>query len=53
MNTLSKKVKTGAAGRADGSFSFDGLGITAVLIGIIIIFSLVNPRFFATAGSTQ
>ena len=50
MNIPSKKVKTGTAGRADGSFSFDGLGITAVLIAIIIIFSLVNPRFFATAN---
>ena len=50
MSNSNKKVKTGAAGRADGSFSVDGLGITAVLLAIIVIFSFVNPRFLSTAN---
>lgn len=47
MSGSNTKVKTGAAGRADGTFSFEGLGLTVVLLGIIVIFSFINPRFFA------
>jgi|TARA_B110000090_G_C13377872_1_gene444622 ribose/xylose/arabinose/galactoside ABC-type transport system permease subunit len=47
MSGSNTKVKTGVAGRADGTFSFEGLGLTVVLLGIIVIFSFINPRFFA------
>ncbi len=47
MSVSKTNVKTGAAGRADGAFTFEGLGITAVLLVIIVVFSFVNPRFFA------
>lgn len=47
MTTNTNTVITKAAGRDDGAFSYGGLGITIVLIGLIIIFTIVNPRFFA------
>lgn len=47
MSAADTNSKTGAAGRADSAYSFSGLGITAVLIALIVIFSLINPRFLA------
>ena len=47
MSGTDSNVKTGAAGRADGTFSFQGLGITIFLLLVIAIFSVVNPRFLA------
>lgn len=47
MSVTDTGIKTGAAGRADGAFSFQGLGITIFLLLIVVIFSFVNPRFFA------
>ena len=46
MSTTDFSVKTGAAGRADRVFSFQGLGITIFLALLIVVFSFVNPRFF-------
>ena len=48
MSATDASVKTSAAGRADGAFSFQGLGITVFLLLIVVVFSFVNPRFFAT-----
>lgn len=50
MSSSRSHVKTGAAGRADGPFSFEGLGITLVLVALVVIFSFVNPRFLAVAN---
>lgn len=46
MSATDFSVKTGAAGRADRVFSFQGLGITIFLALLIVVFSFVNPRFF-------
>jgi ribose/xylose/arabinose/galactoside ABC-type transport system permease subunit len=40
-------AQTKSAGRADGAFSFNGLGITIVLVALIVVFSFINVRFFA------
>lgn len=47
MSAKNSNVKTGAAGRADGAFSFDGMGITLFLLLIVVVFSFINPRFFS------
>ena len=47
MSANDTSIKTGAVGRADSKFSFQGWGITIFLLLIVAIFSFVNPRFLA------
>lgn len=42
-----------AAGHADRRWVFEGLGLTVVLIVLIVVFALINPRFATVANFTN